>query len=1007
MADELLSDADVFGGDEQLLSDADVFGAGRKGGTRSEAKPYVGLTEAENARRRFAETDPRRVDIAKSAGQMLEQPNAMDISGRLQAEREQLSQSPEAIERGRQQALYDARATRAPQEAKPLETTNRLTSDLRESTSNPALRGVVAGAAGLGKVGTGAVRLAADLAGAEDVSRFAAGAEGRASATERGATQDLKGNDKLVADVFASITNSAPSMALGVVGGPAMKALFAQSALSEYGAGRDAGFSVGESASRAGIMGAAEALGERFGFGEQVQLLKSVAKQLPTGELAKVFGAMLTKEIPGEQLTTAMQFMADKFGPAALNPKGSIDQYLEAAGETLKVTIGQSLLMGGGPATIGAVRNEYQRTDAQRGNPIADFLTPKPTAEQPALKPSEARSASIDRFGELAAGFGLPDKALAKAREVAATMPAGDVPAFLAKLADAYNKRGMFAKPLEPQAITDLQTAIDGPPKPAEPAADDAKNAAVSRIESVLKDAGALPGDMPDATGVLDEATAQPAPVEGEKINRNWSSFSPDSGTLNIPRSQMPQIAAEHRGALVNFLNARGVSHEMATVDPGELKPTQGEFEPKKVAAIAEKPSGRSLLVSADGHILDGHHQWLAARERGEPVRVVRLDADIQDLLRLAHQFPSSTTAKGPTRKTADDQSVVSVAPAVADGTADAGSAAGPRGSGDQRPDAAVDGRSDPAAAAPVPGGGTTGAVGDGGGPDAALISKRIADSTKPISAADAIALVEGKTEKPGGVNPSILFGAGAASKTQSYRIGDVPLDLFKDNEEGARYDGTVSLDRAKAYAERGVEGVPPVIASQGRVPGKLLIHDGGHRISAARLRGDKTIRAIVVVKDAAAPVSAQAPAQAGATEAAAPGVPGVRQLGSYGRTPTGATPIELRANTDGTLTPYTGKYPMVDYETGDPIVIPADASDAEAVDTIRAAKAIVAKDKFYGIKPSPSAAPAAETATPSTDAEPAESGAAPTEVTRDERIAAARTRIDGLKALLSCLGKA
>lgn len=161
---------------------------------------------------------------------------------------------------------------------------------------------------------------------------------------------------------------------------------------------------------------------------------------------------------------------------------------------------------------------------------------------------------------------------------------------------------------------------------------------------------------------------------------------------------------------------------------------------------------------------------------------------------------------------------------------------------------------------------------------------------------------------------------------------------------------------------------------------------------------------------DAAAPVNTQALAQAGETEAAAPAGPAVRQLGSYGRTPSAATPVELRPNADGTLTPYTGKYPMVDYETGDPIVIPSDASDAEAVDAIRAAKAIVAKDRFYGLKSNaqntPSAAPAAETATPSTDAEPAESGAAPTEITRDERIAAARTRIDGLKALLSCLGK-
>lgn len=498
------------------------------------------------------------------------------------------------------------------------------------------------------------------------------------------------------------------------------------------------------------------------------------------------------------------------------------------------------------------------------------FLSARNKPNGPALPPSQARSASIDRFGELAAGFGLPERALAKAREAAANMPAGDVPQFLAKLADAYNRRGMFAKPLEPQAITELQAAIDGPAEaPAEKPADATQQTeAVDNIAAILKNAG-LVDETLDTPG-LAEAPAEPAPVEGEQINRNWTAFSPESGTLNIPRSQMPQVAAEHRGALVNFLNARGVSHEMATVDPAELKPTQAEFEPKKVAAIAEKPSGRSLLVSADGHILDGHHQWLAAREKGEPVRVVRLDADIQDLLRLAHQFPSSTTAKGPTRKAADDQSVVPVAPAVAAGTADAGSAAGPRGSGNQRPDAAVNGRSDPAAAAPVPGGGTAGAVGDGGGPDAALNA-----------------------------------------------------------------------------------------------------------------------------------------ATAATPDAAAPAAPAARQLGSYGRTPGNATPIELRPNADGTLTPYTGKYPMVDYESGDPIVIPADASDAEAVDAIRAAKAVVPKDKFFGLKGA-SKGDAAPTAQPDTvaDADPVQADAEAPAPTREQQVAAARKRIDGLKALLSCLSK-
>lgn len=512
MADQLLTDEDVFGGNEELLSDADVFGtqkAPRRGGTRAEIQPGVSDAASIQARADFAARDPRRVDIAKTPGQLLEQPNALDISGRLQAEREQLSQSPAAIERARQQALYDARASRPMQEARPLEITNRLTSDLRESVSNPALRGVVAGAAGLGKVGTGAVRLGADLVGAEDVSKFAAGAEGRASAVERGATQDLKGNDKLVADVFASITASAPSTVLAVMGGPALPTLFAQSALSEYGAGRDAGFGVAESATRAGIMGMAEAVGERFGLSEQVKLLKSMAKQLPTGELAKVFGSMLTKEIPGEQLTTALQFMADKAGPAALNPNATLDQYLEAAGETLKVTIGQTLVMGGGPAAIGTVRNEYQRTDAQRGAPIQAFLTPPQTKPLP---PTQLRAEAIKRFDEMAAQFGMSPKSVAAAKQAASEMPAGEVPGFLGRMAEALQKRGLVAQPIDEQGLAGLTEALDGKPETPAAAENPEGADAVAEIEAALRQAGALPGEALSVPG-LTEATPE-TPVD-------------------------------------------------------------------------------------------------------------------------------------------------------------------------------------------------------------------------------------------------------------------------------------------------------------------------------------------------------------------------------------------------------------------------------------------------------------------------------------------------------------
>ncbi|MDG4401752.1 PLxRFG domain-containing protein [Pseudomonas aeruginosa] len=133
--------------------------------------------------------------------------------------------------------------------------------------------------------------------------------------------------------------------------------------------------------------------------------------------------------------------------------------------------------------------------------------------------------------------------------------------------------------------------------------------------------------------------------IEGKDIGEGWAEFSKESGTVGIPRADMPQIKAEHRGAMVNFLSARGVQHQEETVPADTLKPTQAEFSRVKVAKAKDFEGGnRSILVSREGNVLDGHHQWMAARDNGEEVRVIRLDAPIRDLVKLAHEFPSSTT---------------------------------------------------------------------------------------------------------------------------------------------------------------------------------------------------------------------------------------------------------------------------------------------------------------------------------------------------------------------------
>jgi len=133
--------------------------------------------------------------------------------------------------------------------------------------------------------------------------------------------------------------------------------------------------------------------------------------------------------------------------------------------------------------------------------------------------------------------------------------------------------------------------------------------------------------------------------IAGEMIDDEWQSFTKESGTKNIPRSEMPQIKAENRGAMVNFMKARDIDNEKDEMQANSLKPTQQEFSPAKVKQAKEFEGGnRSILVSNDNYVLDGHHQWLAAREKGETVKVTRLNAPIEQLVPLAKEMPSTET---------------------------------------------------------------------------------------------------------------------------------------------------------------------------------------------------------------------------------------------------------------------------------------------------------------------------------------------------------------------------
>jgi hypothetical protein len=153
--------------------------------------------------------------------------------------------------------------------------------------------------------------------------------------------------------------------------------------------------------------------------------------------------------------------------------------------------------------------------------------------------------------------------------------------------------------------------------------------------------------DLPVQKTVVDQLESS-KDIEGDKLNKSWVKFSDDSGSLNIPRNEMPQVKAEHRGALVNFLNAKGIEHEKETLSASELKPTQLEFSPEKVKKAQNYEGGdRSILISSDNHVVDGHHQWLAKLNNKEEINVIRLKAPIKSLLNDVNEFPSVKQSAG------------------------------------------------------------------------------------------------------------------------------------------------------------------------------------------------------------------------------------------------------------------------------------------------------------------------------------------------------------------------
>lgn len=206
------------------------------------------------------------------------------------------------------------------------------------------------------------------IIGAGQAALRAAGAEQSADLLQRhqedlkarAANLDLPSSAQYSAATAQAVARSITSNIPGLLTGaevPALATMGLQVFGQEYGAGRAANMTDAEAVVRAGIFGAAEIIGEKFGLGDTLKGLKAAANGMPTSEVVKYFGRAMAKEIPGEELTSALQFGADKFLPQGLNQQATMDDYLRVVADTLVQTVLQSgVMMAGGAGATKAVQ---------------------------------------------------------------------------------------------------------------------------------------------------------------------------------------------------------------------------------------------------------------------------------------------------------------------------------------------------------------------------------------------------------------------------------------------------------------------------------------------------------------------------------------------------------------------------------------------------------------------------------------------------------------------------
>ena len=119
--------------------------------------------------------------------------------------------------------------------------------------------------------------------------------------------------------------------------------------------------------------------------------------------------------------------------------------------------------------------------------------------------------------------------------------------------------------------------------------------------------------------------------------------------TIGIPRTDLPQIEDEYHSDILKDMDNDNISYVNKDMGCKELKPSQDELNLEKISGMRNEGNhlkSRSIFVSEDNFIVDGHHVW-AARMLDDPnmeINCYKVNMNIIDLINWfnSHDFTYS-----------------------------------------------------------------------------------------------------------------------------------------------------------------------------------------------------------------------------------------------------------------------------------------------------------------------------------------------------------------------------